>query len=207
MSGTIDPSPERKLLMTTAPIYPQADPWTVDDLDRLPDGYFYEIVDGSLIVSPPAVPFHERAVQRLEDQIYEALPEELDILAPCGVDVAVSYLVPDLAVVRSAAVDANPKRLSAADVLLVVEIISPSNAGIDRREKPIRYAEVGIPHFWRVELEGDRSPYVVRYGLDDSGARYAALGTVWAGEEETVDLGFPVTLRPAELTQRRKPRR
>jgi len=30
---------------------------------------------------------------------------------------------------------------------------------------------------------------------------------VWAGEEETVDLGFPVTLRPAELTQRRKPRR
>jgi hypothetical protein len=56
-----------------------------------------------------------------------------------------------------------------------------------------------------VELEGDRSPYVVRYGL--AGDRYAELGTVWAGEEETVDLGFPVTLRPAELTRRRKPRR
>ena len=56
-----------------------------------------------------------------------------------------------------------------------------------------------------MELEGDRSPYVVRYGL--AGDRYAELGTVWAGEEETVDLGFPVTLRPAELTRRRKPRR
>ena len=92
-------------------------------------------------------------------------------------------------------------------MLLVVEIISPSNAGLDRREKPIRYAEVGIPHFWRVELEGDRSPYVVRYRLDESGAKYVELGTLFAGEEETVDVGFPVTLRPAELTQRRKPRR
>lgn len=135
MSATMDPSPEGKLLMTTAPIYVQGDPWTVDDLDRLPD-------------------------------------------------------------------DVQPE-----DVLLVAEVISASNAGIDRREKPIRYAEVGIPHFWRVELEGDRAPYVVRYGLDDSGAKYVELGTVHAGEEETVDLGFPVTLRPAELTQRRRPRR
>jgi hypothetical protein len=58
-----------------------------------------------------------------------------------------------------------------------------------------------------VELEGDRSPYVVRYGLDDSGTKYVELGTVWAGDEETVDIGFPVTLRPAEFIQRRKPRR
>jgi Uma2 family endonuclease len=207
MSGTIDPSPEGKLQMTTAPIYPQADPWTPEDLDRLPDGFFYQILDGSLIVSPPPMSLHQRAVQRLEDQLYESMPEDMDIQAPCGVNVAVSYLVPDLGVVRAAAVDANANRLEPADVLLVVEVISPSNAGIDRREKPIRYAEVGIPHFWRVELEGDRSPYVVCYGLDESGAKYGELGTLFAGEEETVDVGFPVTLRPAELTQRRKPRR
>jgi hypothetical protein len=91
-------------------------------------------------------------------------------------------------------------------VLLVVEVISPSHAKIDRWDKPIRYAAAGIPHFWRVELEGGRAPYVLCYGLD--GDRYAELGTVWSGEEEeTVDIGFPVTLRPAELTQRRKPRR
>ncbi len=39
--------------MTTAPIYPQADPWTVEDLDRLPDGVHHQILDGSLIVLPP----------------------------------------------------------------------------------------------------------------------------------------------------------
>lgn len=199
MSDTIEPRPEGKLLMTTAPIYPQADPWTVDDLDRLPDGFFYEIIDGSLLVSPPPLPLHEIAVRRLADQLYEAMPDDIEVLTPVGVDVAVSYLVPDLAVVRREAVDANPKRLDARDVLLVVEVISPSNPKVDRWDKPIRYAEAGIPHFWRVEIDGDRSPYLVRYGLDDSGGKYVELGTVWAGEEETVDISFPVTLRPSEL--------
>jgi Uma2 family endonuclease len=193
--------------MLTAPIYAQAEPWTFDDLDRLPDGLHYEIVDGSLLVSPPPAAFHQLSAGRLFHQIEAELPEEWEVVSPSGVDVAVSYLEPDIAVVRTAAFEGNPKRFAAADMLLVVEVISPSNASIDRREKPRRYAEVGIPHFWRVELEGDRAPYVVRYGLDDSGAKYVELGTVHAGEEETVDIGFPVTLRPAEFLQRRKPRR
>jgi hypothetical protein len=69
MSGTMDPAPEGKLLMTTAPIYPQADPWTFDDLDRLPDGPHYEIIDGSLIVSAPPTPLHQLAAVRLVHQI------------------------------------------------------------------------------------------------------------------------------------------
>jgi hypothetical protein len=52
-----------------------------------------------------------------------------------------------------------------------------------------------------VELEGGRSPYVVRYGLVEG--RYVESGTVYAGETVTADIGFPVTLRPAELTGRR----
>lgn len=206
MSGTMDPSPEGKLIMTTAPIYPQADPWTVDDLDRLPDGLHYEIIDGSLLVSPPPAAFHQVSALRLVHQIEAQMPEAWEVLSPSGVDVAVSYLEPDIVVVRAAAIDPNPKRFAAADMLLVVEVISPSNASIDRHEKPLRYAEVGIPHFWRVELEGDRSPYLVRYGLDESGVKYRELGTVHAGDEETVDIGFPVTLRPAEFLGRRRPR-
>jgi Uma2 family endonuclease len=193
--------------MTTAPIYPQADPWTFEDLERLPDGPHYEIIDGSLLVSPPPAAFHQRAAMQLRDQIQATLPDELEVLSPSGVDVAVSYLEPDVAVVKAEVADGNPPRFAASDLVLVAEIISPSNASIDRREKPVRYGEVGIPYFWRVELEGDRSPYVVCYGLDDSGARYVELGTVYAGQEETVDIGFPVTLRPAEFVQRRRPYR
>lgn len=207
MSGTMDPSPEGKLIMTTAPIYVQGDPWTVDDLDRLPDGVHFQILDGSLLVSPSPTSLHQRAAARLADQLYEEMPEDFDVQPQVGVLVQVSYLEPDVAVVRTAVADRNVKRFEPADVLLVAEVISPSNAGIDRREKPLRYAEAGIPHFWRVELDGERAPYVVRYGLPVGATSYAELGTVRAGEEETVDIGFPVTLRPAELIQRRKPRR
>jgi Uma2 family endonuclease len=205
MSGTMEPEPEGKLLLTTAPIYPQAEPWTADDLDRLPDGVHYEILDGSLLVSPPPTPRHQLVAARMLRLLQDAAPSDLEVLSPSGVNVAMSYLEPDLAVVRGSAVEANPKRFDAADVLLVVEIISPSNASVDRREKPARYAEVGIPYFWRVELGGDRSPFVVCFGLD--GDKYIELCTVTAGDEETVDVSFPVTLRPAELTQLRKPRR
>lgn len=207
MSETVGPSPEGRLLMTTAPIYPQADPWTVDDLDRLPDGLRYQIFDGSLLVSPSPTTHHQRAEGQLVDQLLAEAPDEYDVLTTPGVEVEVSYLEPDVAVIRSEVADANVKRVPPDAVLLVAEVISPSNAGVDRREKPVRYAEAGIPHFWRVELEGDRAPYVVRYGLDGSGTKYVELGTVYAGDTETVDIGFPVTLRPAELVQRRRPRR
>lgn len=207
MSGTMDPSPEGKLLMTTAPIYVQGDPWTIDDLDRLPDDVHVQILDGSLIVSPSPTSVHQLVSARLARALEDQAPPELEVLATPGVQIRLSYLEPDIAVVPAEAAAANLKNFRPEHLRLVIEIVSPSNAGFDRREKPLRYAEAGIPHFWRVELEGDRAPYVVRYGLDDSGAKYTELGTVHAGEEETVDIGFPVTLRPAEFLQRRRPRR
>jgi Uma2 family endonuclease len=183
--------------MTLSPIHPQADPWTLEDLDRLPHGYFYEIIDGSLLLSPPL-----DARQRLAGQIENALPAHLDVLSPSGVDVGASFLVPDIAAVHVSAIEAGRSRFVPADVVLVVEFAVPSKAGMARREKPVRYAEVGIPHFWRVELEGGRAPYIVRHGLRDGS--YVELGTVYSEEETTVDIGFPVTLRPAELTGRRR---
>ena len=188
--------------MTTAPIYPQADPWTVDDLDQLPEYLHAEILDGSLIVSPPPTSVHQVAATRLAFQIQVAMPDSHEVVAPAGVEVRVNYLVPDIAVVDADSVNARPMRFDPADVLLAAEVISPSNAGLDRREKPLRYAEVGIPHFWRVELDGEDSPYVVRYGL--RAGSYHELGTVRAGTEETVDIGFPVTLRPGDLVGRRR---
>lgn len=206
MSGTMDPSSEGKLIMTTAPIYPQLDAWTIDDLDRLPDDVHVEIFDGSLIVSPTAASLHQLIAMRLSRMLDDEVPADLEALQAPGLEMGPSYLVPDIAVVSAATAAANVKNFQPGDVRLVVEIVSPSNAAFDRREKPVRYAEAGIPHYWRVEMEGDHAPYIVRHGLDDSGAKYVELGTVWAGDEETVDIGFPVTLRPTELVQRRKPR-
>jgi Uma2 family endonuclease len=202
MSETIGPSPEGKLIMTTAPVFPQADPWTIDDLDRLPDGVHAEIIDGSLILSAAPTPWHQLVEARLMRSIGDAAPPEFEVIAQPGVEVLVSYLEPDLVVARADAIAAGVKHFRSEDLLLVVEIVSPSSVGLDRREKPIRYGEVGIPYFWRIELAGERAPFVVPYRL--VGGVYVELDTVHAGDEQTVDIGFPVTLRPAELVRRRR---
>jgi Uma2 family endonuclease len=190
--------------MTTAPIFPQAEPWTLDDLDRLPDGPRYEILDGSLIVSPPPTPRHQLAVLRLAMLLEMAAPEDLQVVADSGVDIAPSYFQPDVAVAHVDAVHAGGKAFRTAEVVLAVEVVSPTSTSRDRLVKPAKYAANGIPHFWRVELDGPGTPCIVRYRLD--GDAYVEIGTVCADEEATVGEPFQLTLRPAELTSRRKPR-
>jgi Uma2 family endonuclease len=116
MSGMMDPHSRRRLFVTTAPIYPQADPWTVDDLDQLPEYLHAEILDGSLIVSPPPTSVHQVAATRLAFQIQAAMPDDREVVAPAGVEVRVNYLIPDIAVVAASAVDARPMRFDPADI-------------------------------------------------------------------------------------------
>ena len=62
-----------------------------------------------------------------------------------------NYREPDLCVCRSAAVEAG--RVHASDLLLAVEVMSPSSRSTDRVAKPAQYAGAGIPHYWRIEPE------------------------------------------------------
>jgi Uma2 family endonuclease len=50
--------------MTFMPVMPrEASEWTVDDLDLLPDdGLRYELLDGTLLVSPVPTRRHQRAL-------------------------------------------------------------------------------------------------------------------------------------------------
>jgi Uma2 family endonuclease len=49
-----------------------------------------------------------------------------------------------------------------ADVLPVVEVVSPGSQTADRYEKPGEYARNGIPAFWRIELEPSIAVHVYR---------------------------------------------
>lgn len=62
-----------------------------------------------------------------------------------------------------------------AEVRLAVEVVSPESEERDRKNKPPRYAEAGIPHFWRVE-ESDGEPVVYVYELDPATRAYAITG-------------------------------
>lgn len=151
--------------MSAMPILPlpTADVWTVDDLDLLPDdGLHYELVDGILRVSPPAPLPHNAAAFELGVRLYPVLGAQWRVIAPGAVALDQRNLrEPDLLVVRRDG--AHRKHASPADVLLAVEVMSPSSRTDDRLVKPSQYAAAGIAYYWRLE---PAVPVLVTYRLE-----------------------------------------
>lgn len=83
----------------TYPVHPE--PFTVDDLYALPDdGMRHELVDGTLLVSPPPTVGHQRATTRLTLLLAAAASRELEVLEGTGVRLSSTrVLQPDMIVV------------------------------------------------------------------------------------------------------------
>jgi Uma2 family endonuclease len=138
--------------MTEAP--PHGGPWTAADLAGLPDdGQRYEVIDGSLLVSPLPSPKHQLVSGRLAVFLRESAPAGWDVVEAVGLRLASGrLLIPDVVVAASSALLGDKPTLAPADVSLVVEVVSPSNAAMDRVFKPPLYAAAGIRWMWRAEL-------------------------------------------------------
>ena len=113
-------------------------PFVRTDLDLMPDdGRRYELIDGSLVVTPAPSPQHQMVAGQLHLLLAAACPDELLVLfAP--VDVALddhSVLQPDLLVTPRSSVTT---RDILAAPLLAVEILSPSTRHIDLGLKKAR---------------------------------------------------------------------
>ncbi|TLG11551.1 Uma2 family endonuclease [Nocardia cyriacigeorgica] len=65
------------------------------------------------------------------------------------------FVTPDFLVYRC--LDAPYQDIRAADVLLAGEVLSPSNTQTDMEAKKARYAKAGIPWYWEVTLEREKS--------------------------------------------------
>jgi Uma2 family endonuclease len=171
--------------------------WTLDDLALLPDdGHRYEIVDGGLHVSPPPGAPHQFAATELCFRLRLATPPDLAVTQGLGLDLGRTTLIPDLVVVPRRAVP-GAALVRPADVLLAVEIVSPSSVSMDRLLKPARYAEAGIQSYWRVDGVNGDEPSIAVYDLD--GIHYRETAVVHASEQVEVDRPFRVTLAPAQL--------
>jgi Uma2 family endonuclease len=129
-------------------------PWTTADLAGLPaDGQRYEIIDGSLLVSPPPSPKHQLVAGRLAGFLRAAAPTGLDVAEAVGVRLGSGrLLIPDVVVAASSALVGDGPTIAPAEVSLVVEVVSPSNAAMDRVFKPQLYAAAGIRWMWLAEL-------------------------------------------------------
>ncbi len=178
--------------------------WTFDDLqDYLGslagDVHWrsYEIVDGALVVSPSPTQGHGAVEFRIGYLLGAACPRDAVVVGAVSIDLAPSYRVPDVVVMHRPAFDSHSALVRPADVLLAVEIVSPSSVTTDRITKPAQYAAAGIPLYWRVET--DPEPSLTAYRLPDGAAVYSEVGTWSAGEVAHLTEPFPVTIRVSEL--------
>ncbi|WP_331718645.1 hypothetical protein OG985_49655 (plasmid) [Streptomyces sp. NBC_00289] len=77
------------------------------------------------------------------------------------------------------------------------ELVSPGNKTMDRKFKPLLYAEAAIPHFWRLEFEP--APRLIVSELH--GGRYVETVTALAGTTTRIDAPFLVDIDPAGLAR------
>lgn len=177
-------------------------PWTVADVLALPEDrrVRYELLGESLVMSPTLGLRHQRASFRLHvalDAAARAAQAPVEVLEAVNVTLPSGLVVPDIVVADAGATVEDGVSVDAEAVQLVVELVSPGNKTMDRRFKPMLYAEAGIPHYWRVEF--DTAPRLVlaelRYGS------YVERTTALAGASSRIETPFPFTIDPAHLTR------
>ncbi|KND40057.1 Uma2 family endonuclease [Streptomyces acidiscabies] len=177
-------------------------PWTVADVLALPEDRTirYELLGESLVMSPAPGVRHQRASFRLHvalDAAARAVGAPVEILEGVNVLLPSGLVVPDLVVADAGATADDPVTIDIDAVQLVVELVSPGNRTMDRKIKPMLYAEAAVPHFWRLEF--DPAPMLAVYELE--GGRYTERTTALAGATTHLDTPFPIEIDPARLSR------
>lgn len=165
-----------------------SDGFTLADLDAMPDdGRRYELIGGSIIVTPPPSLDHQRASTRLLLALVDAFGPDHEVLpAPLGVSLPTGDEVePDLIVVEAGRTD---QRLRPPFALLV-ELISSGSERHDTVTKLDAYARAGVVHYWLVDTRPGRHSFRA-LRLPPSGAY-----EVVAESTDRIDVREPADLR------------
>lgn len=184
------------VMMTETPSagIPQGRPFTVDDLEAMPDdGNRYELIDGMLVVSPAPGRRHQRAVLLMSMALEERCTPGLEVLpAPFAVRTSpTTELQPDVLVARE--VDLTEKLLPAAPVL-AVEVLSPSSVINDMNNKKAAYERMGVASYWVVDPQ---APSITVFELSEG--RYTQTAEVKDTDVLSVKAPFPVRITPRDL--------
>ncbi|ADI08042.1 hypothetical protein SBI_04922 [Streptomyces bingchenggensis BCW-1] len=146
---------------------------------------------------------HQRASSRLWhvlDAAAEAAGAPVEVLKTVNVVLPEGLFIPDIAVVDARTVDEDPVACEAEAVLLVVVVSSPASRRIDRLFKPPFYADGGIEHLWRLELEP--VPALIVSQLENG--RYMERTVAEEGRMTLIEKPFPVEADPAALVRRKR---
>jgi Uma2 family endonuclease len=169
--------------------------WTAEMVRTLPDdGSRYEIVDGELLVTPAPVRRHQRMV----GQLFRLLADYLEqgglgeaLCSPADIEAGERTLVqPDLFVVRLAAGIPTDDWVEVRDLLLAVEVLSPSTARADRHLKRRLYQREGVPECWIVDLDAG---LIERWCPGDERAELLADELLWQPDAAVPPLRIDLT--------------
>ena len=183
-------------VVTIAEAWPPAGrPFTVAELDRMPnDGRRYELLDGTLVVSPRPTTIHQFVAMRLLRALADACPENLCVVPEPAVGLGPqTEFDPDLVVVR---MDQIGGAKFTEPPLLVVEIRSPSTALIDLNRKKAAYERFGVPSYWILNPDPPKPELTV---FELRGGGYALVAK--ASGPFHADHPFTMSIDLADLTR------
>ncbi|MDQ3679815.1 MAG: Uma2 family endonuclease [Actinomycetota bacterium] len=176
---------------------PAGVPLTYEDLQGFPDdGRRYELIDGTLVVTPSPAGPHQVVVGSLSRVLFAGRRPGTSVLAaPMDfVPNPTTVLQPDVVVVD--ADEALQPHLSRTPHL-VVEVLSPSTRSQDLGSKLLAYAQAGVPAYWVV----DPDPPVELRAFHLEGAAYRLVARVVGDERFEAVAPFPVTVIPSLLRE------
>ena len=148
------------------------------------DGRRYQVVEGELIMAPAPNRYHQEILGDLFSTIRSFLKEHRFgkvYVAPFDVFLdEINVLQPDILFVSNARRSVLTKAGADGAPDLVIEILSPSNAALDRVRKRDVYARCGVAELWLISPES-RTVQVYRLQED------AAKPVLVRGEHETLE--------------------
>jgi Uma2 family endonuclease len=182
---------------------PDVSGYTTADLHALPDdGRRWELIDGSLIVSPSATIDHNIIARWIAQVLEDACPDGDHVV---GTDQSATIddhnePRPDVVVTSAEFLQQSPFPLAGAR--LVVEVIAPTSVLRDTETKRALYARAGVPAYWIVRPVADEPTIsLAELVLDDDGRyRYA---THYTTEIFETKVPWPVRIDlPAMIARR-----
>lgn len=131
----------------SSPLHIKESGWTVDDYYQLPeDGHQYEIIGGVLEMKPSPSTTHQRVSHQMERVMSDSCESDYIILdAPIDVILSENETRQlDLLLIHKSREHIIEEHAIVGPPNLVVEIISPSSAKLDRTTKLESYARFGV---------------------------------------------------------------
>jgi Uma2 family endonuclease len=123
-----------------------------DHLAPLPGFMCPEISDAKLVMMMSPRPRHQLTAVDVRDQLSAQLPDGIIVAEATDTDdESLGKLrIPDLLVVPRSAMETDDP-LDPREILLAIEIVSPSNPNSDYVDKAADYPAMGIPHYLIVD--------------------------------------------------------